>query len=258
LDGAIVGATEVYLAMSICGDGRTVSGEDCDDGNRLNGDCCDDHCRYETTCDDHNACTTDDACNGTVCTGGPTTNCNDNDLCTRDICDPVDGCAHIAPAPLCRAAGKSVLLLKNASDDTGDKLTWKWLKGAETSVEDFGVPTDATDYALCLYAGSSSAKVAIPAGTKWQATGKKGYALRDSTASPDGVRVAALKSGAAGSAKVIVKAKGDNLPDTLVPALSLPVTVQLMNDSNDVCFEAVYNPSDAVRNDGKQFSAKSP
>jgi hypothetical protein len=53
-----------------------------------------------------------------------------------------------------------------------------------------------------------------------------------------------------------VKGKGTNVPDTLAPMLPLPVTAQLVNDTNNVCFEAVYNSGDVKKNDATQFKAK--
>lgn len=157
----------------------------------------------------------------------------------------------------CKAPGKSLLLLKNnTTDDTKDKLTWKWLKGAETSMQDLGTPTGTTNYSLCLYAGANSAPVYLPAGSNWQMAGAKGFKFTDKSGTPDGAQKAILKSGAAGKAKMLVKGKGVNLPDTLVPELPLPVTVQLVNDGNSACFEATYNA--AIKNDAKQFKAKTP
>ncbi|MGH3641852.1 MAG: hypothetical protein ACRDUX_22810, partial [Mycobacterium sp.] len=45
----------------------------------------------------------------------------------------------------CRSAGKSILLLKNnTSDDSKDKLIWKWLKGAGTTLGELGTPNALT------------------------------------------------------------------------------------------------------------------
>ena len=156
----------------------------------------------------------------------------------------------------CRTAQKSFLVLKDSADNTKDKLVWKWLKGAETSVQDLGDPTRTTSYTLCLYAGTASATVALPAGSKWQTAGSKGFKYKDKSGTPNGAQKALLKSGAAGKAKALVKGKGTNLPDTLAPMLPLPVTVQLVNDTNSTCFEAVYDSGDVIKNDAKQFKAK--
>lgn len=175
--------------------------------------------------------------------------------CSFPTPTPTAGCPQV-PATGCRSAQKSSLLLKNSGDNTKDKLVWKWLKGAETSLQDLSVPTGTTNYTLCVYAGTSAASVAIPAGSNWQPAGTKGFKYKDSSSMPDGAQKAVLKSGAAGKAKALVKGKGTNLPDTLVPMLPLPVTAQLVNDSNDVCFEAVYDSGDVKKNDDKQFKAK--
>lgn len=183
--------------------------------------------------------------------------CDDGNPCTQDSCDSGMGCVNdTAPRSTgCKAAGKSLLLLKNNATDDKDKLTWKWLKGAETSLQDLGVPTGTTNYTLCLYAGTASATVTLSAGSNWRGAGSKGYKFQDPSGTPDGAQKALLKSGAAGKAKALVKGKGTNLPDTLVPTLPLPVTAQLVNDTNS-CFEAVFDSGDVIKNDATQFKAK--
>lgn len=163
-----------------------------------------------------------------------------------------------APVGSCKAAAKSILLLKNnTSDDGKDKLIWKWLKGATTSLAELGTPTGATTYTLCLYAGTASAAVTLPPGAaSWQTLGTKGFKFKSASGLPDAAQKAMLKSGAAGKAKAMVKGKGGNLPDTLVPTLPLPVTAQLVNDTNGTCFEAIYALGDVIKNDAQQFKAK--
>jgi hypothetical protein len=65
-----------------------------------------------------------------------------------------------------------------------------------------------------------------------------------------------LLSGATGKVKALVTGKGVNLPADLIPALPLPVTVQLMNTNSSTCFEAVYDS--AIKNDSKHLKAKTP
>jgi hypothetical protein len=88
--------------------------------------------------------------------------------------------------------------------------------------------------------------------------GTAGFKYKDAsgTGAPGGAQKALLKSGAAGKSKVLVKGKGTALPDTLVPALPLPVKAQLVNDESSVCYEAVYNAPQVLKNDAKQFKAK--
>ena len=46
-----------------------------------------------TSCDDTNACSSADACDAGVCKGS-TIDCDDNNLCTDDACDPATGCIN--------------------------------------------------------------------------------------------------------------------------------------------------------------------
>jgi cysteine-rich repeat protein len=232
-----------------CGNGTVDPGEQCDDGNNVSGDGCDAFCHIETCY---------------VCSGQPSacspaasgSSCDEGDPCTTNACDGNGACTEVRS---CRNAGKSALLLETSvSRPEKDKLSWKWIKGAATAMSDLGVPTGTTNYALCMYAGTAVATVNLPAGSKWRAAGTSGFNYKDSTGSPNGAQKALLKSGGAGKAKALVKGKGANLPDDLVPMLPLPVTVQLVNGTNNVCFESVYNLSNVIKNDAKQFKAKTP
>ena len=167
------------------------------------------------------------------------------------------GCPS-SPMTGCRGPGKSLLLLKNSADDSKDKLTWKFRSAGipPVSLNELGDPTTTTTYTLCLYSGTATAVVAIPAGSNWTA-GTKGFRFKDSTGSPDGAQRALVKSGDADTAKALVKGKGDNLPDGLVPPLTSPVIVQLVNDTNTTCFSAHYEVGPGlIKNDSKQFKAK--
>jgi hypothetical protein len=115
-------------------------------------------------------------------------------------------------------------------------VVWKWLKGAATTLEEFGMPAGTTAYALCIYAGTASIAVAeiAPSATFWTPAGSTGLKYKDTTGSSDGVQKVILKSGAAGKAKALVKGKGTNLPDPPAGPFTLPVTTQLVNDSNNV------------------------
>jgi hypothetical protein len=119
---------------------------------------------------------------------------------------------------------------------------------------DLGTPDSMTEYTLCLYAGSTSASVFVPAGSKWEPAGSTAFKFKDSSGTPAGARKAVRKSGTAGKSKVLLKGKGVNLPDVLTPqGLPLPVTVQLVNSDTNTCFKAVYNS--AGPNDANQFKA---
>jgi len=57
-------------SLEICGDGTVDAGEDCDDGNVVSGDCCSASCGFESgACNDHDGCTSGDACSNGACNG---------------------------------------------------------------------------------------------------------------------------------------------------------------------------------------------
>lgn len=244
----------------LCGNGLLDAGEECDDGNSSDGDCCDADCQYETAgdpCSDDDACSDGDACDGTgTCVSGGPLDCDDGNACTTDSCDAIGGCANDdQPASGCLAAGKSVLLIKNATDPGKDKLLWKWLKGAAIAPEAFGNPALESDYALCVYAGPASALVAgasLPPGPSWKPVGTKGFKFKGS--SPNGLSLALLKSGGAGKSKVLTKGKGAALPDPTLP-LAYPVTVQLRRAGSPLCVESTFSNIDEKKNVETQFKA---
>jgi 6-phosphogluconolactonase (cycloisomerase 2 family) len=169
---------------------------------------------------------------------------------------PANGC--LAPdLPL-----KAVLLLKEKTPDTGDLLLWRWVKGT-TSTGDFGDPvTTLDDYTLCLYddGGALALEAAVPAGGVckagapcWQAT-PSGVRYVDAERTPDGVLKAVLKAGT-GTGKIVVKAKGDDLPALPPLPLALPVTVQLRT-ADGPCWTASYFPAGVIRSDAALFKGK--
>ena len=73
---------------------------DCNDKNPCTTDTCATkqgcvHTANTDPCNDNNACTTKDTCTNGQCAGGPPPDCNDNDKCTDDACNPVTGCTHV-------------------------------------------------------------------------------------------------------------------------------------------------------------------
>lgn len=159
-----------------------------------------------------------------------------------------------APTSGCRTANKSVLLIKDNGDDTKDKLIWKWIRGASTLEPEFGDPSTSRSYSLCVYDGSGrliSADVG-PDPIKWQ-----DLKYKDSGGSADGIQKIILKPSATGTTKVLVKGKGNNLPDATLGSLTFPVTAQVINDETSLCFEATYAVGNVIKNDATQFKAKS-
>ena len=79
---------------------------------------------------------------------------------------------------------------------------------------------------------------------------------KDKLGSSDGVTKMKLKSGEAGKAKVLVKAKGDSLVVPTLP-LTLPVVVQLLVDDgvSPQCWQTTFT-STPKKNDAVKFKAK--
>jgi len=181
-----------------------------------------------------------------------------------DACDPVFNCTS-TPAAGCLSPGKSLLIIKDKNADGAsakDKLIWKWLKGPALNQSDFGNPTSSADYALCIYAGTALTEVTVAAGTNWSAISTTGYQFKDTTLAQDGtLKILEKGNATAGKSKILHKGKDANLP--LTPA-TLPLdatgnlTVQVHNDDNTNCWEAVFPPASVSKNDETQFKAKIP
>lgn len=86
--------------LGVCIKGGTAG---CNDGNACTDDTCDPDsgaCLGQFNdangCSDSNACTSGDFCKSGVCHAGTTTpDCDDQNPCTTDSCDPNVGCAHV-------------------------------------------------------------------------------------------------------------------------------------------------------------------
>ncbi len=178
----------------------------------------------------------------------------------------VSACAS-TPEMGCRAAGKSVALVLDKDGTDRDRFLWKWVKGEATDLADF---TDAVNgssiYNVCLYDASASPQPRLDVGASagglcdgapcWKATGTKGYKYKDKSGGGTGLGLLKLKSGEAGKAKVLAKAKGGNL---VVPALPLtpPVVVQLLVDDGNgtECWQSTFSDP-PKKNDAAKFKAK--
>ena len=85
----------------VCVEGQCIGGgtPDCDDGNLCTDDACDGlvGCMHENNvvaCDDGDACTVGDLCTGGECVPGEASDCDDQNICTDDSCDPLGGCVN--------------------------------------------------------------------------------------------------------------------------------------------------------------------
>lgn len=73
----------------------------CDDDNECTVDSCDNkmgecsHFNMVILCDNGNVCITNDVCADGICKVGDVINCDDNNVCTVDICDLEIGCVNM-------------------------------------------------------------------------------------------------------------------------------------------------------------------
>ncbi len=162
----------------------------------------------------------------------------------------------------CRTSLKASLRIKDNTDNNKDRLLWKSLKGQATTLADFGLPTGTTAFTLCIYAGTSALEYTVPGGANWTAIGeahsflrKERFRYKDMTGAFDGIQMVVLRSGFDGQAKALVRGKGNNLPDPTLP-FTLPVTAQLVNSSNNICYTTSF--AMAKKNTSTIFRAKSP
>ena len=82
--------------QGICVGGQTLT---CDDGNPCTDDSCDQdvgcvHTPNIAPCDDGNECTVGDQCGDGLCKAASMAQCDDDESCTFDTCDPQAGCVH--------------------------------------------------------------------------------------------------------------------------------------------------------------------
>jgi cysteine-rich repeat protein len=118
---------DACTAGDVCANGICTAGAPitCDDAELCTDDTCDaaSGCVFtanNAACDDGNACTSGETCaDGTCWTGAPL-DCDDEDPCTADSCDAIEGCAHdpvagctatIQPVPALPGWGVGVLVL---------------------------------------------------------------------------------------------------------------------------------------------------
>lgn len=101
------GACQAGTTTSVCGNTGAACAS-CDDGDPCTSDACDatSGCTHTFNpngqCSDGNACTVGEHCvmdtttGGISCGGGSAAKCDDNVDCTKDSCDPMQGCQHEA------------------------------------------------------------------------------------------------------------------------------------------------------------------
>jgi uncharacterized delta-60 repeat protein len=239
-----------------CGNRLVDPGEQCDDGNTADGDCCSASCQIEpdgASCTDGAYCNGAETCRAGSCQGGTMpcpVSCDENaNACIPDC--------PAAPLLNCRRAETSTLLIMNGANDDRDKLAWRWSRGASTAASEFADPTSTTEYALCLYDGSSTGlgSARIPSGASWTSQ-PSGYRYRESAGDGDGVRSVLLKASAVDRTKILVKGRGLALPDLPLSGVTEPLTIQIVHGDTGRCWESRFDR--ALTNGEGNYRASSP
>lgn len=159
-----------------------------------------------------------------------------------------------APQSGCTSAPKGKIQIKNhPTDDTKDKVTWKW-QGGTISSGQVGSPLAEADLAVCFYdatgrlLGNAFPKSAL----LWKLTGSGALQYKDKPGTYGGLQKAKI---AFTKPQISVLGKGAGLGVPLLPATT-PVTAQLLQLDNGSCWESVFTTF--KKNDSAQFSAKLP
>ncbi len=107
-DGFACDDANACTVGDLCDGGVCVAGvaANCNDGNVCTDEGCDpaEGCQYtnnEVSCQDGSVCTILDGCQEGECIPGSPKNCDDANVCTDDLCDPVFGCNSAANDALC-------------------------------------------------------------------------------------------------------------------------------------------------------------
>ncbi|MFT4572210.1 MAG: hypothetical protein ACI8TX_000356 [Hyphomicrobiaceae bacterium] len=159
------------------------------------------------------------------------------------------------PETGCTGADDDVsrLRLRNREGEGRDKLVWKWTRGGETELADFGSPGVGTDaYRFCVYAGLAGGgpdlQAFLPAGAIckggrecWTPKRARGWRYKDGDASRGGVAKFILLTGDAGKARIRLSARKSELSLDDFPATT-PITVQLIRGTETIeqCWQNTF------------------
>jgi hypothetical protein len=210
--------------------------------------------------DDGLFCTGVESCLGGACASegnpcGPVACDEGGDVCVFGPCP-------IAPDSGCLTSAKSILLYKDKTSDSSDKLIYKWVKGQSTTQGAFADPLTTAGYDLCFYAGTTPTLIyeasVPPSATNWKTIGSKGFKYKDRTGSEDGAQRLILKASSTDRSKALWKGKGANLPEFSppLPIAEFPLTVQLHNDQGSICVESTFDAGDVRRNEADLLKLK--
>src|SRR5262249_5644985 len=102
-----------------------------------------------------------------------------------------------------------------------DRLAWRWRSGAPVALDDFGDPSTASDYGVCVWATGAAEPLLLeaeaPAGGTcdgtacWTAVPGAGFDYDDGAAASGGLRRIRLRARSHGRASILVTAKGPQL-----------------------------------------------
>lgn len=142
---------------------------------------------------------------------------------------------------------KGVFQIRKRRVEQRDRMVFRMSKVEETLLSDLGDPVTTTGYTLCVYDESGGTpslltEFTVPPGgvcsnrrgtrTRpcWKKVGNK-YKYHDPQRANDGIYGVRLKAEGAGKAKIVVLARGPNVPDFPTPLnVDKKVIVQLIND----------------------------
>lgn len=159
--------------------------------------------------------------------------------------------------PVCQPAtsGRSSVSIRDSTTPARDLLKWTW-RGEPVSLGDLGDPTGGTGYTLCVVdqsGGAPTLRLGSPMmRTDWSA-GTTGYTFASAADNDFPFRRVKLQIGGSGTGKFTMNGQGEYLHPGL--PLTAPVTVRLVRDDSDTCWEATY--AIPRQNDGARFVAKS-
>src|SRR5439155_977727 len=107
-EACVGGMCHTVVAAPSCDDGIVCTTNTCDPmANDGHGACVNDPipgcCSTDAECSDHDLCTGVETCNVRtgICGHGTPVDCNENNVCTLDSCDPMTGMCHFDPQPGC-------------------------------------------------------------------------------------------------------------------------------------------------------------
>ena len=141
----VTAACKNTATTAICDDGNACTSGDkcgsgscggsalsCDDKDPCTNDACDaktgcSNSANTLPCDDGSACTELDVCAGGSCAGPQVKNCNDNNPCTTDSCNPASGCVNTANTVSCDDGNACT---------SGDKCASKVCAGTSVTCDD--------------------------------------------------------------------------------------------------------------------------